>query len=226
MIFREDELNIDAISGPTPPYGSPDQGWGTGKLPAITMTFSAAKAYCKWLSGVTGKKYRLPMEAEWEYACRGGTTDHNFFNENPKKFKQKGLLGKIFSVDSLKVNQFVNYSGNSEGKTIEPSSSKPNPFGLINILGNVGEFCSDWYSTDTYAGYPEGLVIDPTGPAEGIEHVIRGGSYRSPAAKIRSASRDHTRKEAWLLTDPQMPKSIWWYSDCNHVGFRVVCELD
>lgn len=226
VVTMKDELDVDAISGPTAPYGSPDQGWGTGKLPAITMTYYAAEAYCKWLSEVTGKKYRLPTEAEWEYACRGATTGPNFFNEDPKKFKQKGFFRKIFSADSLKVNQYVNYNGNSGGKTTEPSLLKPNPFGLINMLGNVSEFCSDWYIADIYAGYPEGLAINPTGPEEGTEHVIRGGSYKSPAEEIRSAARDHTRTEAWLLTDPQMPKSIWWYSDCSHVGFRVICEFE
>jgi sulfatase modifying factor 1 len=226
VVTSKDEINVDAISGPTPPYGSPDQGWGTGQLPAITMTYHAAEAYCEWLSEVTGKKYRLPTEAEWEYACRGGTSTPNFFNEEPKKIKQKGLFRKIFSPDSLKVDQYVCYRGNSEGKTIEPLYFKPNQFGLINMLGNVSEFCSDWYSTDVYAGYPGSLVYNPTGPEEGAEHVIRGGSYKSPAEKIRSAARDHTRTGAWLLSDPQMPKSIWWYSDCNHVGFRVVCELE
>jgi hypothetical protein len=55
---------------------------------------------------------------------------------------------------------------------------------------------------------------------------VRGGAFKSPVGEVRSAARDHTRTEAWLKTDPQMPKSIWWLSDCNCVGFRVVCEFD
>ena len=69
-------------------------------------------------------------------------------------------------------------------------------------------------------------VTDPRGPDSGKEHVVRGGSYRSDAADLRCAARDHTREEDWLLTDPQSPKSIWWYSDCTDVGFRVVREYD
>jgi formylglycine-generating enzyme required for sulfatase activity len=94
------------------------------------------------------------------------------------------------------------------------------------MSGNVAEFCSDWYQPDAYSRYPEGIVKDPKGPSEGTEHVIRGGSFLSTAGLLRSAARDYTRTESWLKTDPQMPKSIWWYSDCFNVGFRLVCEFD
>ena len=67
---------------------------------------------------------------------------------------------------------------------------------------------------------------DPHGPESGTEHVVRGGSYRSDAADLRCAARDHTRNDDWLVTDPQEPKSIWWYSDVTDVGFRVVREYD
>ena len=100
-----------------------------------------------------------------------------------------------------------------------------NPFGLKNMLGNVYEFCSDWYSPTTYQAYKK-LVIDPKGPKKGKEHVIRGGSFKSDAKDVRSAARDFTKTKAWLVTDPQMPKSVWWYSDCVDIGFRVVCEVD
>jgi formylglycine-generating enzyme required for sulfatase activity len=94
------------------------------------------------------------------------------------------------------------------------------------MLGNVSEFCSDWYSPDIYEQYDNQSVKNPTGPLTGEEHVIRGGSYNQGAGEVRSASRDYTRTETWLKTDPQIPKSIWWYSDVSHVGFRVVCEFD
>jgi hypothetical protein len=68
--------------------------------------------------------------------------------------------------------------------------------------------------------------VDPRGPSSGQEHVVRGGSYRSDAADLRCAARDHTRTDDWMITDPQSPKSIWWYSDCTDVGFRVVREYD
>jgi formylglycine-generating enzyme required for sulfatase activity len=214
----------DAISGATPPWGAPDQGWGKGSRPAITMSWYAANVYCQWLSKVTGKKYRLPTEAEWEYACRGGTQTPYFFEGNPEKLTSKGFLRKLFGPDTAYIASRVVYSKNSPSKTEEPSFVKANPFGLKNMLGNVAEFCSDIYSPDYYQS--DTVTINPTGPGKGSEHVIRGGSFRSDAADVRSASRDYTKTKLWLVTDPQMPKSKWWYSDCIEVGFRVVCEPD
>ena len=216
--------NTDAISGATPPWGAPDQGWGKGSRPAITMSWHAANVYCQWLSKVTGKKYRLPTEAEWEYACRGGTQTPYFFEGNPKKYTSSGLLRKIIGPDTAKIAARIVYNINSSSKTAEPSSVKPNPFGLKNMSGNVAEFCSDFYSAGFYQTDSAG--INPEGPVKGQEHVIRGGSFKSDAKDVRSAARDFTKTKLWLVTDPQMPKSIWWYSDCIDVGFRVVCEVD
>jgi len=95
---------------------------------------------------------------------------------------------------------------------------------LKNMAGNVAEFCSDYYSPDAYKSNSES--INPKGPKSGQEHVIRGGSFKSDAKDVRSAARDFTKTKAWLVTDPQMPKSVWWYSDCIDIGFRVVCEAD
>ena len=216
----------DAISGATPPYGQPDQGWGLGKRPAISFSFHAAETYCRWLSQVTSKTYRLPTEAEWEYACRGGSSDPYFFPGDPRKFEKSGLKAKLSKNDTTVINTYIIYKGNSPSKTQTPDKVKPNPFGLKNMAGNVGEFCSDWYQPDAYSRYPAGIVIDPKGPQEGTEHVVRGGSFQSMAGSLRSAARNYTRTESWLKTDPQMPKSIWWYSDCFNVGFRIVCEFD
>jgi formylglycine-generating enzyme len=216
----------DAISGATPPYGQPDQGWGKGKRPAISFSFHAAETYCKWLSKVTGKNYRLPTEAEWEYACRAGTSGPYFFPGDPKKFEKSGLAAKFSKNDTAVINTYVIFKGNSPTKTQLPERVKPNPYGLKNMAGNVAEFCSDWYKADAYAKYPGGILTDPKGPSEGTEHVIRGGSFKSTASMVRSAARDYTMTDAWLKTDPQMPKSIWWYSDCFNVGLRVVCDFD
>lgn len=215
----------DAISGATPPYGQPDQGWGLGKRPAISFSYHAAETYCKWLSSVTGKTYRLPTEAEWEYACRGGSSDPYFFPGDPKKFEKSGLKAKFSSNDTAVINSFIIYKENSPAKTQTPDKVKANPFGLKNMAGNVAEFCSDWYAADAYSK-TSGVLKDPKGPESGSEHVVRGGSYQSTAGDLRSARRDFTRTTAWLKTDPQIPKSIWWYSDCFNVGFRVVCEFD
>ncbi len=217
--------NVDAISGATPPWGAPDQGWGKGTRPAITMSWYAANVYCQWLSKITGRKYRLPTEAEWEYACRGGTQTPYFFPGDPKKFTSSGLWRKLFRPDTAVISSRVVYIMNSQARTKEPGSMKANPYGLKNMSGNVAEFCLDYYSPDAYKD-DSTRMINPRGPASGREHVIRGGSFKSDAKDVRSASRDFTKTKAWLVTDPQMPKSIWWYSDCIDVGFRVVCEAD
>ena len=215
----------DAISGPTPPWGAPDQGWGQQAFPAITMTPHAAEVYCQWISKVTGKRYRLPTEAEWEYAARGGTTGPYFFEGDPRKFESKKYIKKQFESDTTGIVNFINYKLNSHGRTVDPGSMKTNPFGLVNMLGNVAEICLDWYDPDAYSKYQDG-VRNPSGPETGEEKVIRGGSFRSAAGEVRCAARDHTRTVAWLKTDPQIPKSVWWYSDCIHVGFRIVCEYN
>ncbi|MDD4032073.1 MAG: SUMF1/EgtB/PvdO family nonheme iron enzyme [Bacteroidales bacterium] len=215
----------DAITGPTPPFGAPDQGWGYGKRPAITMTHYAAEVYCQWLSSKTGKKYRLPTEAEWEYAARGGTETPYFFEGDPKSFSSQGFWRKFFSPDTAVINHYVIYSLNAGSKTKEPSAVGANPFGLKNMSGNVMEYCTDFYAADAYSQTGT-EVSDPKGPAEGTEHVVRGGDYTRDAAEVRSAARDYSRHDQWLKTDPQQPKSIWWYSDTRSIGFRVVCEAD
>ena len=212
---------VDAITGPTPPYGQPDQNWGMGTRPAITMSYHAAEIYCRWLSQVTGKTYRLPTEAEWEYAARGGTQTPYFFEGNPKSFTEGGFFRKRNTL----IDNYVIYTANSMGRTQTPDMVEPNPYGLKNMLGNAAEYVSDWYAPDAYSMLVDGAT-DPKGPPSGTERVIRGGHFRSDAGQIRSASRDYTRTADWLKSDPQMPKSIWWLSDCNYISFRVVCEFD
>ena len=224
--YSMDQGEVDGISGPTPPYGAPDQGWGKGKMPAITMTHHAAEVYCQWLSEITGKTYRLPTEAEWEYAARGGTSTPYFFDGDPRRYVNKGIRNKLFGVDTTGINSFITYNENSRARSAGPDQVIENPFGLVNMLGNVAELCADWYAEDAYAQYPEGIQVNPAGPSSGEERVVRGGSYREDAAHVRSASRGFTETEAWMNTDPQIPKSVWWYSDCFHVGFRVVCEYN
>lgn len=216
--------NVDAVSGPTPPFGFPDQGWGGGDRPAITMTHYAAETFCLWLSKKTGKKYRLPTEAEWEYAARGGTATPYFFAGNPKDFSDEGFWRKFFSAKTEPISEYIIYSKNSKNRTQEPAAVKTNPFGLKNMLGNVMEYCADKYNPEAYA--KTGAEVKNPMATEGTEWVVRGGNYTSDAAQVRSAARDHTKHDAWLKTDPQQPKSIWWYSDIRGIGFRVVCEPD
>jgi len=225
VVMARNAGDPDAFSGPTPPFGIPDQGWGGGSRPAITITHYAASTYCLWLSKKTGKKYRLPTEAEWEYACRAGTETPYFFKGEPKKLSETGFMKKFFDADTAIINTYVVYALNADGRTQEPEFVTANPFGLRNMLGNVMEFCSDWYDENAYA--KTGVdVTDPGGPETGAEHVVRGGNYLSDARELRCASRNKTKTVEWLKTDPQNPKSIWWYTDMKGIGFRVVCEKE
>ena len=212
------EKSVDGISGPTPPWGAPDQGWGKGQRPAITMSYYAATVYCQWLSLKTGKTYRLPTEAEWEYAARAGMSDPYFFPGDAKKYTSEGFGRKLFGPDTAVISRYAVYRENSHGKTQLPEFVLPNPFGLKNMLGNVAEFCSDVYRPDYQSKDVGGATVE--------EHVVRGGSFKSDAKDLRCAARDFTHTAEWLKTDPQMPKSKWWYSDQVHVGFRVVCDPD
>ena len=205
--------------------GIPTRGWGSGNRPAITMSHYAAQTYCQWLSKMTGKKYRLPTEAEWEYACRAGTKTPYFFEGDPRKFSSEGFGKRIFGVDTTNIHGHVVYALNSGDKTREPSFVRANPFGLKNMSGNVFEYCSDWYAADAYS-LTENNVKNPKGPESGSEYVIRGGNYTSEAGELRSAARASTDTEGWLKTDCQQPKSIWWFSDIKGIGFRLVCEAD
>ena len=90
------------------------------------------------------------------------------------------------------------------------------------MLGNVLEYCADKYDPEAYSKTGDS-VTNPL-VTTGTEYVVRGGNYTSDAADLRSAARSHTEHDAWLRTDPQQPKSIWWYSDIKGIGFRVVCE--
>ncbi|MFA9388331.1 MAG: SUMF1/EgtB/PvdO family nonheme iron enzyme [Prolixibacteraceae bacterium] len=220
------ESEVDGITGPTPPWGAPDQGWGKGKRPAITMTHYASTVYCKWLSEKTGKNYRLPTEAEWEYAARGGTSGPYFFEGSVEQYENNSIFDKLFGPDTSVINSYVVYHENSLFMTQLPDRSHPNPFGLKNMLGNVAEFCYDYYDPKIYSKYPKGVIKNPFGPRNGEEHVIRGGDYTSTAPELRISARKYTRTKDWLKTDPQIPKSIWWYSDSKSVGFRVVCTVD
>jgi len=216
--------DVDAISGPTPPFGLPDQGWGFGKRPAITMTHYAAETFCQWLSKVTGKKYRLPTEAEWEYAARAGTETPYFFEGNPKNFSNTGFWRNLKNASTNVISSYVIYVNNSMNRSQEPDEVKANPFGLKNMLGNVMEYCADKYDPNAYSKAGDNCVNPLV--TDGNEYVVRGGSYTSDAAEVRSAARSFTKHDDWMKTDPQQPKSIWWYSDIRGIGFRLVCEVE
>ncbi len=207
----ETETKADAVTRSTKPYADMTFGFGGRGNPAICMTHHAAMEYCRWLSAKTGKTYRLPTEAEWEYAARAGTTTPYSFGE---------------SADEL--GDYAWYVENSE-KPMPVGKKKPNPWGLHDIHGNVAEWCIDLYKADAYAEFArmpqpvKGPVILPT--AREYPYVARGGSWDDDADKLRSACRNFSNPE-WSVQDPQRPQSIWWHTDATRVGFRVVRPLE
>jgi sulfatase modifying factor 1 len=163
-----------------------DGEWGTGEAitwrhdalgkirplsendhPVMYVSWDDASAFCDWLSKKTGKSYRLPTEAEWEYAARGGNKSRGF---------------RYSGSDELDVVAW--YWDNSSGKTNKVKSKLPNELGLYDMTGNAREWCSDWYGT-----YPSEAQKTPVGPATGTERVTRGGSFGSSPRFCRLADR-------------------------------------
>lgn len=198
----------DAVTHPSKPYVEMSFGMGKDGFPAISMTQHAANKYCQWLSAKTGQFYRLPTEAEWEYACRAGTTGKRFFGD-----------------DESKLGEYAWYEQNSDFKYQKVGKKKPNPWGLYDIYGNVVEWVLDQYDPEWYKDNAGKVLIDPWNKAtKPYPHAVRGGSWDDEAKRCRSAARRGSER-AWKMQDPQLPKSVWYFSDAQWVGFRVVRPL-
>jgi formylglycine-generating enzyme required for sulfatase activity len=199
----------DAVTHPSKPYVEMSFGMGKDGYPAIAMTQHAANKYCQWLSAKTGEFYRLPTEAEWEYACRAGTTTPYFFGDDVSKLPEYGW-----------------FEQNSDFKYQKVGKKKANPWGLYDICGNVVEWCLDQYDPEFYkAGGANGACVEPWSKAtKPYPHSVRGGSWDDEATMCRSAARRGSER-AWKQQDPQLPKSVWYFSDAQWVGFRIVRPL-
>jgi formylglycine-generating enzyme required for sulfatase activity len=199
----------DAVTHPSKPYVEMSFGMGKDGFPAISMTQHAANKYCQWLSAKTGQFYRLPTEAEWEYAARAGTTTSYFFGD-----------------DKAKLGDYAWFEQNSDFKYQKVGKKKPNPWGLYDICGNVVEWMLDQYDPNFYKQCASnGTTIDPWNKAtKPYPHAVRGGSWDDEASMCRSAARRGSDR-SWKMQDPQLPKSIWYFSDAQFVGFRVVRPL-
>jgi formylglycine-generating enzyme required for sulfatase activity len=181
---------------PDPQCNWRNPGWPQADSdPVVCVTWNDAQAFCAWLSGQEGRAYRLPTEAEWEYACRGGTTTP--FSTGPTLTS----AGANFNGNRLAGTELV--PGPYLARPVAVGSYPPNSFGLCEMHGNVAEWCADYYAPE----YPQGPSIDPTGPTQGQFRVFRGGSWREGDDRCRCASRCDGLPECAITV----------------VGFRVAC---
>jgi formylglycine-generating enzyme required for sulfatase activity len=185
---------VDAVSRPTHPYVEMSFGMGINGFPAISMTQHAANKYAEWLSAKTGEFYRLPTEAEWEYACRAGSTS-----------------------PPSPLSDYAWFSKNSGGKYQKVGTKKPNAWGLFDMLGNIME-----WTLDQYEPYKAGDQVDPwVKPTRPYPIAVRGGSWNDPASAVTCAARVAS-DASWKEEDPQLPKSIWYETDAQWLGFRLI----
>ena len=167
------------------------------RYPVENVSWYDAAEFCRKLSEKEGKTYHLPTEAQWEYACRAGTTTPfsfgNTINTDQVNYHGKYVYGK-------------GKPGRFRGRTVAADAMPPNQWGLIGMHGNVQEWCADWYDQDYYEKSPS---VDPPGPASGRLRVLRGGNYVSYPVYCRSAHRFSGSPGHKFMT----------------IGFRVVLEL-
>jgi formylglycine-generating enzyme required for sulfatase activity len=196
------------LSQPTEPYSDMTFGMGKRDYPAICMTQFAGKIFCKWLSEKTGRYYRLPTEAEWEYACRAGTTTAYSFGDDPDDLDDYGW-----------------YFDNSDEQYNKVGQLKPNPWGLYDMHGNVSEWVLDQHTTDFYGSSADEVADNPLcNPTTLYPRVVRGGSWDDDPEGLRSAARFQSTED-WSAQDPQIPKSVWYHTDALHVGLRIIRPL-
>lgn len=196
----------DGMTRPSPPYIDLTLGMGKqGGYPANSMSQYGALMYCRWLYAKTGIFYRLPTEAEWEYACRAGAATAYPFGNDTAALKKYGW-----------------YASNSGGRYHKVGELQPNAWGLYDMLGNVAEWTLDQYEEGYLAQAP---ATDPwRQPTARTPRSIKGGHYQDDAAHLRSATRLKSDPN-WNRRDPQIPKSKWWNADAPFIGFRIVRPL-
>jgi len=215
-----DENNLDAVTAPSKLY-EPSFTFETGndpRQPAVSMSQYAAKQYTKWLSLLTGDFYRLPTEAEWEYACRAGTTTAYSFGDD---------------ADQLGKNAWTYEAAEEDWVTSEVGQLPANAWGLHDMVGNVSEWVLDAYDAEHYKKFAEGKFAGRTidaadfinWPTKLFPRVLRGGSWSTEdAAECRSAARRQSHDDDWRSYDPNTPQSPWWFAsdEGQTVGFRIV----
>ena len=183
------------------------------RQPALSMSQFAARQYTKWLSGITGETYRLPSEAEWEHAARAGTTTPYYFGK-----------------DAAELKDHAWFMDNAEEATHKVGQKKPSPWGLYDIYGNVAEWTLDEYTADGYSKLGKNLKAKDAvqWPTKLFPRTMRGGSWDDDAAGCRSAARCGSHDDDYRGTDPNFPKSPWWFTDGHGiaVGMRIMRPLN
>jgi sulfatase modifying factor 1 len=204
-LSSESMKGVDAITRPTPPYLDMTFGMGKQGHPAVGMTQYNAIQFCKWLYLRTGVFYRLPTEAEWEYACRAGSQE-----------------AYSFGNDAKLLDQYAWFASNSNGKTQIIGTKKPNAWGLYDMHGNVAEWTIDQYLPNSYQKFSTKVADNPVEKATKLyPHAVRGGSFKDDPVNLRSAKRGFS-EPAWKRNDPQIPKSNWWFQEAPFIGVRIV----
>lgn len=208
LYFKDTQLpqgkNPDGITRATPQYI--DLTWGMGRdanHPTNSMSHAAALMYCKWLYSKTGFFFRLPTEAEWEYACKAN--------------------GSSNIIDSKTLVEHGYFKDNSAAKFHHVGEKKPNAFGLYDMLGNLSEWTLDQYDPIYYSKMDGKDAINP--PVTKYPKTVKGGSYLDAATELRCSNRIASSAE-WNKRDPQIPKSKWWLTEGMFVGFRVARPLN
>jgi formylglycine-generating enzyme required for sulfatase activity len=179
----------DAFEGRDPKYSWRNPGFIQGDdHPVVNVTWNDAVALVKWLSEKEGAKYRLPTEAEWEYACRAGTRTRYTSGDDPESLLK---VANVFDFDAAEYwqrwAQFALSGRDGFAFTSPAGSFAPNAWGIYDMHGNVWEWVSDWYGDDYYTKSP---IDNPQGPADGSVRVRRGGSWHTWALYARSSYRN------------------------------------
>ena len=191
---------VDALSRPTAPHLEMSFGRGNSGFPAISMTQHAANKFAQWLSAKTGEYYRLPTEAEWEYACRAGA------KTAPAPLGEYAWYGKNAATPTF------------SGGTYHPiGTKKPNAWGLHDMLGNVMEWTLDQHAPYTAAAQENPWVKSTAS----YPHSVRGGSWNDDETRVSCTVRVPSHA-SWKRQDPQLPKSVWYMTDAQWLGFRLV----
>ncbi len=154
--------------------------------PVVNVSWNDAVALCEWLSRKEGKTYRLPTEAEWEYACRAGTTTRYYSGDDPEALTKVGNVADAALRAKIPDWKYTIKANDGYVFTAPVGKFKPNAFGLYDMHGNAWQWCADRYDPEYYAASP---LDDPTGPGSGDARVLRGSSWSFRAVDARSANR-------------------------------------